>query len=105
MPTWPAKKEKPKKQRAAGFSGSKKGILTPSSEKKETPEGLWTKCPECNHICTISDLREQDFVCPKCNFHHRIGSNEYYNLLFDDKQYTELVRKHPKQRLLRVYGS
>ena len=72
------------------FQRIKKGILTPSSEKKETPEGLWSKCPECNHITTISDLREQDFICLKCDFHHRIGSQEYYELLFDHKQYNEL---------------
>ncbi len=35
-------------------------------------------------------MREQLFVCAKCNFHHRIGSNEYYNILFDDKDYIEL---------------
>ena len=72
------------------FQRIKKGILTPSSEKKETPEGLWTKCPECNFICTISDLREALFVCPKCNYHHRIGSEEYYDILFDNKEYEEL---------------
>lgn len=72
------------------FRRIKKGITTPSSEKKEAPEGLWTKCPDCNHICTVSDLREQLFVCPKCNYHHRIGSSEYYDILFDDKEFTEL---------------
>jgi len=72
------------------FKRLKKGITTPSSEKKETPEGLWNKCPECNHICTVNDLREHLFVCPKCVFHHRIGSNEYYEILFDDKEYEEL---------------
>jgi acetyl-CoA carboxylase carboxyl transferase subunit beta len=72
------------------FKRLKKNITTPSSEKKEAPEGLWTKCPECNMIITISDLREQLFVCPKCSFHHRIGSSEYYDILFDDKEYIEL---------------
>jgi acetyl-CoA carboxylase carboxyl transferase subunit beta len=72
------------------FKRIKKGILTPSSEKKEAPEGLWTKCPNCNYICTVSDLREALFVCPKCNYHHRIGSSEYYEILFDDKEYKEL---------------
>ncbi|MBD0288519.1 MAG: acetyl-CoA carboxylase, carboxyltransferase subunit beta [Bacteroidota bacterium] len=75
------------------FKRLKKGITTPSSEKKEAPEGLWTKCPECNYICTVSDLREQLFVCPKCNYHHRIGSDEYYELLFDQNEYTELFDK------------
>lgn len=54
------------------FKRIKKNIVTPSSEKKETPEGLWTKCPDCNYICTVTDLREALFVCPKCNHHHRI---------------------------------
>ncbi|MFN2439669.1 MAG: acetyl-CoA carboxylase, carboxyltransferase subunit beta [Chitinophagaceae bacterium] len=81
---------KTEETKTSWFKRLKKGVTTPSSEKKEAPEGLWTKCPECNYICTVSDLREQLFVCAKCNFHHRIGSNEYYNLLFDNKEYEEL---------------
>jgi acetyl-CoA carboxylase carboxyl transferase subunit beta len=65
------------------FKRIKKGITTSTAEKKETPEGLWTKCPECNYICTVTELREQLFVCPKCNYHHRIGSDEYFDILFD----------------------
>ena len=72
------------------FRRIKKGILTSTSEKKETPEGLWTKCPECNYISTSSDLRENLFVCPKCNHHHRIGSDEYYEIIFDNNEYEEL---------------
>ena len=72
------------------FKRIKKGISTKTSEKKETPEGLWVKCPECNYICTISDLQEQLYVCPKCGYHHRINSTEYYELLFDEKEYSEL---------------
>ncbi len=71
------------------FKRIKKGILTPSSEKKETPEGLWAKCPECNHISTASDLKEALFVCVKCEHHHRIGSNDYYDIIFDG-DYIEL---------------
>ncbi len=67
------------------FKRIKKGITTSTAEKKETPEGLWAKCPECNYICTVSDLREQLFVCPKCNYHHRIGSDEYFEILFDNE--------------------
>lgn len=76
--------------RTSWFRRIKKGINTKTSEKKETPEGLWVKCPECNHICTMSDLKENLSVCPKCNYHHRINSLEYYDILFDDHQYTEL---------------
>lgn len=72
------------------FKRLKKGITTPSSEKKEAPEGLWTKCPQCNYICTVADLRENIYICPKCNYHHRIGSTEYYDLLFGEGEYTPL---------------
>ncbi|MDB5250389.1 MAG: acetyl-CoA carboxylase carboxyltransferase subunit beta [Segetibacter sp.] len=72
------------------FKRIKKGILTTTSEKKETPEGLWTKCPECNFISTTADLRENLFVCPKCAYHHRIGSEEYYDIIFDNEEYEEL---------------
>jgi len=69
--------------KSSWFKRIKKGILTSTAEKKETPEGLWTKCPECNFICTMNELREQLFVCPKCNYHHRIGSDEYFEIIFD----------------------
>ena len=72
------------------FRRIKKGILTSTAEKKETPEGLWTKCPNCNYICTVTELRENIFVCPKCNHHHRIGSTEYFEILFNDNQYEVL---------------
>src|SRR5215203_2810346 len=81
---------KTEEAKANWFKRLKKGITTPSSEKKEAPEGLWTKCPECNYICTVTDLREALFVCPKCNHHHRIGSSEYYEILFDEKNFEEL---------------
>lgn len=81
---------KTEETKSGWFKRIKKGITTPSSEKKEAPEGLWTKCPECNYICTVSDLRELLFVCHKCDFHHRIGSSEYFDILFDHKQFTEL---------------
>ncbi|MBK5272196.1 MAG: acetyl-CoA carboxylase carboxyltransferase subunit beta [Bacteroidia bacterium] len=68
----------------------KKGINTKTSEKKETPEGLWVKCPECNYICTVSELRENLFVCPKCSYHHRINSSEYFEILFDNNEFVEL---------------
>jgi len=72
------------------FKRIRKGILTSTADKKETPEGLWNKCPECNHISTTNELAENLFVCEKCNHHHRIGSQEYFDILFDDGKYTEL---------------
>jgi acetyl-CoA carboxylase carboxyl transferase subunit beta len=76
--------------RTSWFNRIKKCINTKTSEKKETPEGLWVKCPDCNFICTVNELRESLFVCPKCNFHHRIGSADYYDILFDEKEFSEL---------------
>jgi acetyl-CoA carboxylase carboxyl transferase subunit beta len=83
-------KERQEEAKQRWFRRIKKGITTSTSEKKETPEGLWTKCPECNYISTSSDLKENLFVCPKCNHHHRIGSDEYYEIVFDNNEYDEL---------------
>ncbi len=81
---------KTEETKTSWFKRIKTGINTKTSEKKETPEGLWTKCPECNYICTMNELREHLFVCPKCSYHHRINSEEYYAIIFDEGQYTEL---------------
>ena len=75
------------------FKRIKKGILTSTKDKKDAPEGLWTKCPECKYTCTVAELHENKFVCPKCEHHHRIGSEEYFEILFDDNVYTELFDK------------
>ena len=72
------------------FRRIKKNITTSTRDKKEAPDGLWTKCPSCKLTLTISDLRENLFVCPKCEHHHRIGSEEYFDILFGDDQYIEL---------------
>src|SRR5436305_2762661 len=69
-------------QRTKWYRRIRKGITTSTAEKKETPEGLWSKCPECNYICTTAELKENLFVCPKCNYHHRIGSEDYYEIIF-----------------------
>jgi acetyl-CoA carboxylase carboxyl transferase subunit beta len=81
---------KTEETKTSWFKRIKKGINTKTSEKKETPEGLWTKCPDCGYICTMTELREHLFVCPKCNYHHRINSSAYFEMLFDDNVYTEL---------------
>ena len=79
---------KTEESKSSWFKRIKKGILTSTADKKETPEGLWTKCPECNFICTMNELREHLFVCPKCNYHHRIGSDEYFDILFDSGNFS-----------------
>ena len=73
------------------FKRKKKGILTETKDKADAPEGLWSKCPSCKHTCTISDLKENLYVCPNCSYHHRIGSEEYFTILFDqEEEYKEL---------------
>ncbi len=76
--------------KASWFKRIKKGILTSTKDKKDAPEGLWAKCPNCKYTCTISELAENKFVCPKCEYHHRIGSGEYFEIIFDNDLYTEL---------------
>ncbi len=65
------------------------GIQTATKSKKETPDGLWHKCDNCNETSTVKDLKENFYKCPKCQYHERIGSKEYFHLIFDD-QYTRL---------------
>lgn len=72
------------------FKRIRKGISTSTADKKEIPEGLWTKCPTCNHICTSSELKENLYICGKCNYHHRIGSDEYFAILFDNQEFDVL---------------
>ena len=76
--------------KSSWFKRVQKGILTKSTDKREIQEGLWSKCPECKYTSTTQEFAENKFVCPQCNYHHRIGSAEYYDILFDGDEYTEL---------------
>ena len=69
------------------FRRNKKGILTSTEDKKETPDGLWHKCPECKSTTTVKELQANLYVCPKCNYHNRINSSEYFEILFDNNRY------------------
>jgi acetyl-CoA carboxylase carboxyl transferase subunit beta len=72
------------------FKRGKKGIQTSTAEKKEAPDGLWTLCPNCKYTCTNTELRQNLSVCPQCQHHHRIGSAEYFDFLFDNQEFVEL---------------
>ena len=67
------------------FTRLKDGIQTATKFKKEAPDGLWNKCNGCGEMTTHKELKENFFVCPKCDYHTRIGSNAYFELLFDGK--------------------
>ncbi|MBS1936717.1 MAG: acetyl-CoA carboxylase carboxyltransferase subunit beta [Bacteroidetes bacterium] len=73
------------------FTRVKQGITTSTEEKKETPEGLWYKCPECAEIMTSDDHAKNLWVCAKCQYHERIGSAEYFSFLFDDGKFKEIA--------------
>lgn len=70
------------------FKRLKDGIQTATKNKKEAPDGVWHKCKSCAEMTTMKELRENFYVCPKCDYHTRIGSENYFELIFDGK-YTE----------------
>jgi acetyl-CoA carboxylase carboxyl transferase subunit beta len=74
----------------AWFKREKKGIITSTEEKKEAPDGLWNKCPNCKKALHYADQVENKYVCHYCGYHLRIGSKEYFSVLFDNNQFTEL---------------
>jgi acetyl-CoA carboxylase carboxyl transferase subunit beta len=72
------------------FKRNKEGITTSTSEKKETPEGLWVRCSNCKTLYTSDDLAKHNYVCERCSHHERIGSEEYFQIIFDDSKYEEI---------------
>lgn len=76
----------------AWFKRKEKGITTPTQEKKDVPKGLWYKSPTGKVIDT-EELAKNLWVSPEDDFHVRIGSNEYFQILFDDNQFKELNEK------------
>lgn len=74
------------------FKRTKSGIES-ESKKKEIPDGMWTKCDKCGEIIHKKQLEQHAYTCPKCNFHFRIGSAEYIQILFDEKTFKEMDKK------------
>lgn len=72
------------------FRRIRKGITTDTAQKRDVPDSLWHKCPECKTIQTKAELESTLYVCPKCAYHNRINAREYFAVLFDDGQYEEL---------------
>lgn len=73
----------------AWFKRTDKGILTPTESKREVPDGLWFKSPGGKIIHT-RELKNNAYVVPEEDYHVRIGSKEYFEILFDNNQFTEL---------------
>lgn len=74
------------------FQRKDKGIQTPTEAKKEAPDGLWYKTPSGKIIHT-RELKNNAYVSPEDDYHVRIGSKEYFEILFDGNKFTELDEK------------
>ena len=73
----------------AWFKRIDKGIKTSTAEKKDAPDGLWFKTPSGTIVHT-RELKSNAYVSPTDDFHVKIGSKEYFEILFDQNTYTEL---------------
>ncbi len=69
------------------FNRSRKNI--PSVDKREIPDGVWTKCQSCSEILTVMSLEKNFWVCPKCEFHFRIPATSYISLIIDPDTFEE----------------
>ena len=72
------------------FKRKDKKVITETKDKKEIPEGLWYKCPKCKVVASTDEHQNSLWVCLNCNHHERINSVEYFSILFDDQEFTEL---------------
>jgi acetyl-CoA carboxylase carboxyl transferase subunit beta len=71
------------------FNRTDKGILTPTESKREVPDGLWFKSP-AGKIVHTRELKNNAYVVPEEDYHVRVGSKEYFEILFDNNEFTEL---------------
>ena len=71
------------------FTRKNKNIVTPTEQKKETPDGLWHKTPS-GKIVDKDNLEENSWVSIEDGYHFKIGSKEYFSILFDDNKFIEL---------------
>lgn len=64
------------------FRKSKQGLI--SQKKREIPEGLWTKCPDCGEVIYVKELEKNLNTCNHCDYHFKFASRQYISLLLDD---------------------
>lgn len=74
------------------FTRKKEGISTSTAEKKETPEGLWYRCPKCKTVITSEEHKTNLAICKNCNHHERLTAGDYFQMLFDNDKGTEFAR-------------
>lgn len=76
-----------------GWFKRKKENISRDSKKTDIPDGQWSKCEDCGEIIHTKQLEVNLWCCPKCNFHFRIGSEQYISLIFDKGSFKELDKK------------
>ncbi len=76
-----------------GWFKRKKENISPNSKKTDIPDGQWSKCEDCGEIIHNKQLEVNLWCCPKCNYHFRIGSDQYILFLFDKGSFKELDKK------------
>jgi len=82
--------EEDSSEKPSWFKRVRENIVTKTKDKKSTPDGLWEKCPRCKVIVPSKDLINNCYVCTQCDYHVKIGSREYFSILFDNGKFTEL---------------
>lgn len=65
------------------FKRLREGIQTSTQQKKETPDDIWFHCVSCKQTTTKKEHAANAYRCPKCDHHTRIGSHEYFKIIFD----------------------
>ncbi|MEN9610344.1 MAG: hypothetical protein RLZZ628_1158 [Bacteroidota bacterium] len=82
------------------FKRLREGIQTATTGKKEIPGGLWHQCTQCKETTMMKEFKDNYRKCPKCDYHVRIGSRDYFEILFDNNQYTLLFEEVVSKDLL-----
>ncbi len=82
---------------------SKKPIFG-RARKKDIPGGLWTKCPECGEMLYNKTLKDNLEVCPKCDYHFRIGAYERIRCTVDPDSFEEIDRDMTSKDPLKFKG-
>ena len=77
-------------ERVPWWKRLRKGVETSTEEKLEAPDGMWHKCAGCKKTFLTIQYRENLNTCSNCNYHERIDAQDYFELLYDEQEYTEL---------------
>jgi len=77
-------------ERVPWWKRLRKGVETSTEQKLEAPDGIWHKCNGCKKVYLSTQLAENLYTCPHCNYHEKIDAEDYFDILFDSKEFEEL---------------